>query len=138
MITHRFYDTLPDEARDIRCEVFINEQKFENEFDDIDSNSIHIVLFCDGVPAATGRLFKDADGLWHVGRIAVKKQFRGKALGAEVMRLIEEKAREKGAEKIVLSAQCRVRSFYEKCGYTAYGDVYLDEYCEHIRMEKAL
>ena len=51
---------------------------------------------------------------------------------------IEDKARELGADKIVLSAQCRVRGFYEKCGYTAYGDIYLDEYCEHIRMEKNL
>ena len=116
----------------------MTEQGFSYEFDDNDYISVHILLCCDGVPAGTGRLFKDKDGSWHVGRIAVRKEFRGKNLGEEVMLRIEDKARELGADKIVLSAQCRVRGFYEKCGYTAYGEVYLDEYCEHIRMEKNL
>lgn len=139
IITHEFFDgNVPAEARKIRQDVFMTEQGFSYEFDENDYISVHILLCCDGVPAGTGRLFKDKDGSWHVGRIAVRKEFRGKNLGAEVMYRIEDKARELGADKIVLSAQCRVRGFYEKCGYTAYGEVYLDEYCEHIRMEKSL
>ena len=35
-----------------------------------------------------------------------------------------------GAAGIELSAQCRVRGFYEKCGYAAEGEIYLDEFCE--------
>lgn len=139
IITHEFFDgNVPAEARKIRQEVFIEEQKFSYEFDETDHISIHILLYCDGIPAGTGRLFKDNDGSWHIGRIAVDKEFRGKHLGEEIMRRIEAKARELGAKKTILSAQCRVRGFYEKCGYTAYGDVYLDEYCEHISMEKEL
>lgn len=37
------YTTLPQEAKDIRIEVFMKEQGFENEFDDIDQISSHIV-----------------------------------------------------------------------------------------------
>ena len=54
------------------------------------------------------------------------------------MKLLEEKARELGAERLALSAQCRVREFYEKSGYTASGEVYLDQFCPHIHMEKSL
>ncbi len=139
IISHEFFDgTVPSEARKIRQDVFMTEQGFSYEFDETDYISTHILLFCDGIPTGTGRLFKDNDGSWHIGRIAVRKEFRKKNLGVEVMLRIEEKARELGAEKVVLSAQCRVRGFYEKCGYKAYGEVYLDESCEHIRMEKLL
>lgn len=137
VITHKFYEgSVPAEAGIIRQTIFINEQGFSYEFDDIDNISTHILLFCDGIPAATGRLFKDNTGEWHIGRIAVKKEYRGMKFGAEVMKRLEEKAKEKSAKKLILSAQCRARKFYEKCGYTAYGDVYLDEFCEHIGMMK--
>lgn len=138
MVTHKFYDYLPCAAAVIRIEVFLSEQGFSFDFDEADDICTHILVFYGGTPAATGRLFKDRDGLWHVGRIAVKKEFRGKNLGAEVMKRMEEKARELGASRLVLSAQCRVREFYEKCGYKAYGGVYFDEFCEHIGMEKVL
>ncbi len=139
IITHEFFNgEVPVEARKIRQDVFMTEQGFSYEFDDNDLISVHILLSCDGVPAGTGRLFKDNDGLWHIGRIAVRKDFRGNNLGAEIMSRIESKARELGADGIVLSAQCRVRAFYEKCGYAACGEIYLDENCEHICMKKAL
>lgn len=137
MTTHKFFDKLPEEAREIRLEVFVREQGFENEFDDIDERCLHLVLYENGFPAAAGRLYK-ADGVYTLGRVAVRKSFRGKGLGSEVIKLLEEKAREEGAERTVLSAQCRVRKFYESIGYTASGEVYLDEFCEHIHMEKLL
>lgn len=43
-----------------------------------------------------------------------------------------------GGTKITLSAQKRVKLFYEKNGYTAQGDEYLDEFCPHIHMSKIL
>ena len=54
------------------------------------------------------------------------------------MQLIEAKVKQIGGKKLILSAQCRVQPFYEKLGYTARGEIYLDEYCEHIHMEKTL
>ncbi|MDE6746358.1 MAG: GNAT family N-acetyltransferase [Oscillospiraceae bacterium] len=137
-IEYKLYSTLPEEARLIRTEVFMEEQGFKNEFDDDDSRCIHAVIFSEGKPAATGRLFPPENGVCAIGRLAVRKSFRGKNLGAETVMLLEEKARELGAEKIALSAQCRVREFYEKLGYTASGEVYSDEFCPHIHMEKLL
>ncbi len=137
-LEHRFFSELPHDARVIRQEVFVDEQGFKNEFDETDSSCTHLVLYADGVPAAVGRLFRTDGGVYTFGRIAVKKQFRGKGLGSEVMKLLEEKVREYGGTKAAVSAQCRARGFYEGLGYTASGAVYLDEFCEHIHMEKNL
>lgn len=137
-LNHKFYKEIPKEAAEIRTEVFVDEQGFEEEFDEKDRECLHIVLFCGGVPAAVGRIYKDGEKAYAAGRIAVRKQFRGQKLGAEIMRLLEEKARELGAERMWVSAQCRAREFYEKSGYTAEGEVYLDQFCPHIHMEKPL
>lgn len=135
-LTHEFYDYLPEEARLIRTEIFMDEQGFKNEFDDDDFKCIHAVIFADGTAAAAGRIFPLQNGVCVIGRIAVRKAFRGKNLGSATVKLLEEKAGELGAEKIALSAQCRVREFYEKLGYSASGEVYSDEFCPHIHMEK--
>ncbi len=137
-VSHKFFDKLPDEARLIRQEVFMNEQSFKNEFDDTDKCCVHLVLYSDGSPAAVGRLYKTGEKVCTLGRIAVRKQFRGMGLGAEVMDLLEEKAAGLGAESTAVSAQCAARGFYERLGYRASGQVYLDEHCEHIHMEKNL
>lgn len=137
-LEHRFFSELPTEARVIRQEIFVDEQGFKNEFDETDSSCTHLVLYADGAPAAVGRLFLTDGGVYALGRIAVKKQFRGKGLGSEVMKLLEEKVREYGGTKTAVSAQCRARGFYESLGYKASGTVYLDEFCEHIHMEKNL
>ena len=49
------YHSLPEEARKIREEVFVREQGFQEEFDEIDGYAVHLVLFCDGTPAAVCR-----------------------------------------------------------------------------------
>lgn len=140
MISHQFYSSLPEEAKLIRNEVFVEEQGFRDEFDDNDKKCLHIVLFDDDTPIATGRIFPESGSgkTYTAGRIAVRNAYRGKNVGAEVMRLLEIKSKEHGAEILAVSAQCRARGFYEKMGYTASGEVYLDEYCEHIHMEKKL
>ena len=73
----RVYDTLPEDARQIRQEVFIEEQHFQEEFDGIDSRALHLVLYRDGSPAGTCRFFQGREpGAYLVGRIAVRKPFR--------------------------------------------------------------
>lgn len=125
------------EARAMREEIFVREQGFANEFDDVDGYALHMVIFADGIPVATGRLYQDANG-FHIGRIAVTKAYRGQKLGELVMERLEDEARRQQADRITLSAQVRARGFYEKLGYTGYGEIYMDEFCPHIAMEKAL
>jgi predicted GNAT family N-acyltransferase len=51
---------------------------------------------------------------------------------------LDAAARELGATKIYAGSQVPVRRFYERCGYEAVGDEFLDEGQPHIMMVKAL
>lgn len=126
------------EARTIRQAVFVEEQGFHNEFDEIDPDALHIVLWIDSEPAATGRTFpKESEaGVWTIGRVAVMKPYRKQGLGAEVVRELEQAAKACGAQLFSLSAQLRAKGFYEAIGYRAHGETYLDEYCPHVTMTK--
>lgn len=138
-ITIKNFPSLCPEAAAIRKAVFMEEQGFFNEFDETDSVALHLVLYANGAPAATARLFCEDDPTARtVGRIAVLPPYRKMHLGSMILKEAERCARKQGAVRLVLSAQCRVRTFYEKNGYTASGEIYLDEDCPHIHMEKQL
>ena len=63
------YDKLPKEAKDIRREVFVDEQGFKNEFDDIDNTAIHLVCYDKEKPIGTARIFYDEELKgYHFGR----------------------------------------------------------------------
>lgn len=139
MTEYRFSASLTDDARMIRKSVFMDEQGFKNEFDETDGAAVHIVVYKDGEPAATGRLYSDGeDNTYIIGRAAVMKQYRGSGLGGEMLGCLENKARELGAVRIRVSAQCAAAGFYEKHGYTKTGGQYYDEHCPHISMVKDL
>jgi predicted GNAT family N-acyltransferase len=126
---------LPTDAKVIREEVFMKEQGFEDEFDDLDAISYHAVLYENGQPIGTARTFLQ-DDIYVIGRVAVIKEKRKQHLGKEIMLTIEEKIKELHGTKIMLSAQTRARGFYETLGYVVQGEEYLDEYCPHIKMIK--
>lgn len=134
---HKFFNELSPDSIMIREKVFVKEQGFKKEFDDIDKNAIHLVIYENSSPIANGRLYKENNN-YIIGRIAVLKEYRGKHIGQKIVKLLEQKAKELGGTKISLSAQCHAQSFYENLGYTAIGEIYLDESCEHIHMEKSL
>ncbi|MGN1136460.1 MAG: GNAT family N-acetyltransferase [Oscillospiraceae bacterium] len=138
-MTIKTYDYLPEEARFIRQTVFVEEQGFKEEFDSIDSTAVHAVAFIDGAPAATGRIFpSDEDGVFYLGRLAVIKDYRKGGTGSAMIKHLESEASKRGAVKIKLHAQVRAKGFYEKSGYTAEGEAFLEEFEPHITMVKSL
>ena len=135
MIDFKVTNTLSEDEKMIRETVFIEEQKFEIEFDDTDDIATHIVMYLDNHPVGCCRLYKQ-ENEYHIGRIAVLKLYRGKGYGEKILLNAERVAKEKGADSISLSAQVRASGFYEKLGYKKHGEIYFDEYCEHIAMKK--
>ena len=128
------YDSLPDEAVEIRENVFVKEQGFEKEFDEIDEKAIHLVMFDEHLqkPVATCRIYEGSKpGEFILGRLAVVLECRGMNLGSDMIQKAEEVVREKGGKSIFLHAQCRVRAFYEKLGFCGYGVEDEDEGCPH-------
>lgn len=138
-MNYKVFDYLPSDAKSIRETVFIKEQGFENEYDHIDETAKHIVLFVDDKAVGTARFFTEDGGKsYHLGRLAVSKEHRGKNYGKFIVEAVEKECLKLNASRIELSAQLGAKDFYAKCGYTMVGDVYLDEHCPHIMMYKNL
>lgn len=69
----------------IREEVFMQEQGFKNEFDDIDDIATHIVLYDDNSSVGCCRVYPDETaGRFIFGRLAVKKNIVGKIWGEKL------------------------------------------------------
>ena len=134
----KVFSSLSEAAKQIREKVFIDEQGFTTEFDDIDEIAVHLVLFDeDGTPVATCRVFRDSDKeCYVVGRLAVIEEYRGKKLGSVLLNEAERYVKENGGKRIVLHAQQRVTEFYKKAGFEEFGEVEYEENCPHIRMKK--
>lgn len=134
-VSRQFCD---DEVR-IRTEVFVIEQGFVVEFDQDDAVSLHITMYDGDDAVAVCRLIPGDDGRsCSLGRLAVDRSRRGEGLGGMMVREAESVASSRGWDEVRLSAQTRARGFYESCGYEAYGDEYLDEWCPHVMMRKVL
>lgn len=73
-----------------------------------------------------------------IGRVAVVKAYRGKNIGAHILRDAAREIKAIGGTHIRLAAQVQARGFYETLGYVAYGNEFDDEGCPHIWMKKSL
>ncbi len=131
---------LPEDAHKIRVKVFIEEQGFENEFDSIDAEAVHILIKNDdGIPVATCRIFWDNKMNSHIlGRLAVLKEFRGMGIGSEAVKAALDYVKSANGKSLMLHSQCRAAVFYEKLGFASFGEVELDEGCPHIWMKKEI
>ena len=136
MQVYLYDDGLPPQAAAIRRAVFMDEQGFRDEFDDLDHTCWHLLCEENGNPMACARIFPEEGDCWHIGRVAVCKECRGTGLGAAVMAACHQKIAELGGRRAVLSAQEQAVGFYEKQGYRVTSESYLDQHCPHRDMER--
>ena len=135
----KIYRRIPAEAQAIRQEVFVREQGFEYEFDDIDNIANHLVMYERGEAIATCRIYwNEGRHTYIVGRIAVISAYRGKQVGAQILHEAARQVKALGGKTLYLHAQCRASGFYEKQGYQKIGEIELEEDCPHIWMYKKL
>ncbi len=135
----KVYNRLPSEAKEIRLEVFVKEQGFEEEFDDIDETAAHIVLFDGSQPVGVCRVFTATEsGKTMIGRVAVRKPLRGRGLGTDIIKAAEEYAAGSGAGEIWIHSQEQAAGFYSALGYEDTGIHDVEEGCPHILMKKSL
>jgi len=124
------------EAFAIRQAVFVEEQGFsaDLEFDSIDDTALHLLVLDGGRPAGTARLYQQ-DGSWHIGRVAVLKEHRGNGIGAVVMRIMMQKARQLGATEVYIGAQRQAEGFYSSFGFEPCAEEYDEEGVPHVPMK---
>ena len=123
----------------IRGAVFVAEQRvpIAEEPDVHDADAEHLLARIDGNPVGTGRLV--ADGRRGVlGRLAVLPEARGTGTGAALAGAIEERARKLGLSEMELHAQTHALGFYQRLGYIARGEEYMDAGIPHLDMRKPL
>jgi tRNA(adenine34) deaminase len=122
----------------IRFDVFVREQHVPAalELDDFDAVSTHAVarMKKDGMPIATGRLLPDG----HIGRMAVLKGYRGTGAGMAILLHLIAQAKARGFKEVQLSAQTHAIGFYERAGFAAFGEDYLDCDIPHRMMRRVL
>lgn len=121
----------------IRREVFCQEQGYQVDRDDIDGQAIHALMTQGEEAVGTGRIYVDRDGAYHLGRIAVRKAYRGQHLGDLLMRSLLNKCLNMHAGRVRIGAQADKVGFYARYGLTPVGEVYLDEGVPHRMLEAA-
>lgn len=123
--------------RAVREAVFVVEQNIpeELEWDASDASSVHALASDrDGVPIACGRLLPDG----HIGRMAVLSGWRGQGVGAAVLSLLIDVARDRGDAAVRLHAQTHAVPFYARFGFAPEGDEYLEAGIPHRTMVRPL
>lgn len=122
---------------DVRKRVFVEEQGFQNEFDETDKTAIHITMYEDGAIVGCARCIKEEHS-YRIGRVALLPAYRKKGYGKSLLQYAEGVITDHGGACIYLDAQCRVIPFYEKNGYQVCGEEHLDEGVAHKEMKKVL
>ena len=127
-------------ALELRTEVFVGEQGVsqEEEIDGRDGEARHLVAVDgDGRVVGTCRLLVDGERV-KLGRMAVARDLRGRGVAGLLLACADDEARALGGRRIVLGAQLTAVGVYERAGYSAHGEVFLDAGIEHVWMDKAL
>jgi predicted GNAT family N-acyltransferase len=138
--TYSSSETGFSDALEVRKNVFVIEQQIpeEEEIDTLEDESLHFVLYERSIPIGASRLRAYGDG-GKVERVCIKKEWRKKGLGEDLMRSMEQEARRLGYQTLLLNAQTQAEAFYKKIGYaTVSSEPFLDAGIPHVAMKKKL
>ncbi len=124
----------------LRSAVFVVEQEcIYQDIDNKDHKAIHVCGHKNGALVAYTRVFLPGDyfDATAIGRVVVKKESRQYGYGKEIMKKTLDHIISKNIDqKITLSAQKYLVSFYEDFGFAVVGEAYLEDGIPHITMEK--
>ncbi|RKH00453.1 GNAT family N-acetyltransferase [Corallococcus carmarthensis] len=101
-----------------------------------EDDSLHLVAHANGDVLGCV-LFHPEDA--HGGRLfqmAVSPSLQKKGLGAKLVRALEEELRTRGFRHVHLHARTPVVPFYERLGYTLYGEPYEEVGIPHRNMQR--
>jgi len=116
----------------IRRLVFIEEQHVpeELEWDEDDNASTHFIVTIDNKAIATARLKPDGQ----IGRMAVLAKYRNQGVGSKLLHFVLQHAASLNLIQVYLHAQVTAIPFYEKQGFTTFGDIFYEANIPHREM----
>lgn len=117
----------------IRQKVFVHEQKVDEreEYDDYETSSTHLIAFYNGEPVGTCR-YRNTDKGIKLERFAVLKEYRGKAIGAALVKKVLSQIDME--QQVYLHAQIQVVDFYAKYGFKKVGEMFEEANIKHFKM----
>ncbi len=124
----------------LRRVVFIDEQNVPEaeEVDEYDTTAIHLLGFEGDTPAGTARIVRHG-ATGKIGRVCVLKPYRGKGLGAGLIKAALAELREMPEITTArLGAQTHALGFYESLGFEVCGPEYMDAGIPHFDMKCGL
>jgi len=135
----KILDNIDNEIMQLRRKTFVIEKNIprEIEFDGKDAEFMHFCLYDNNELIAYARVNVVEDKV-HAGRVAVKREYRRKGLGALLFKYIEEYAVKECFKEIELSAVETAVVFYEKIGFKTVGEYFIEAGWPHIYMTKKI
>lgn len=122
----------------LRSEVFVVEQNCVFlDLDDKDEASYHVLGFYNNKLVACTRLVPKEViyDVASIGRVVTHPSVRKLGFGKLLMEYsISEVHQKLNAKEIVIGAQLYLHQFYSSFGFIPEGDMYLEDYIEHIKM----
>ncbi|MDH6364827.1 ElaA protein [Enterococcus sp. PF1-24] len=120
-----------------RIAVFVVEQNCPyQEVDEIDLRAYHHYYQDEnGEIMAYNRLYQGADGIY-IGRVLVAEKYRRQGLAEQLMEeTLAIAAAKFPDEAVLLNGQVYLQAFYEKLGFVAISEVFLEDDIPHIKMQ---
>ncbi len=125
----------------LRAEVFIQEQNVPEaeECDGLDDQCLHFLAYRDGQSIGAARLNYLTDAYAKIQRVCVVKSARRTGAGAMIVQAVIDYVKKGGRHSLIrLGAQTYALAFYERLGFTVYGDEFMDAGIPHYNMELKL
>jgi ElaA protein len=118
----------------LRVDVFVVEQECaypELDGRDVEPTCRHVWAESGGVPVATLRVLRDADGRGRIGRVATAVEFRGAGVAG---RLVHRALELLPGVDVVLDAQAHLEQWYARFGFVADGAQFQEDGIPHVPM----
>ena len=136
-ITKTTWSEEAEALKTIRESVFMQEQNVpaELEWDGEDESAVHLLASdVQGAPIGCARILLDG----HIGRMAVLKPWRGQGVGFSLLQRAVEVVKRLGCREAFLYAQSYAIPFYERLGFIAEGEEFMDAGIPHRQMHLTL
>ncbi len=121
-----------DSLMHIRNKVFVEEQRvpMDEEIDGYDPHCVHVMAMVDDKVVGTARLLPNQ----YIGRMCVLAEYRGLGVGGLMLSFLLEHARAQQFPSIMLNAQLTALPFYQKYGFEADSEVFIEAGIDHKHM----